>query len=52
MILTKFSLSIESNGAERSQRPQGKKEKPGPLRAKLAEYLQGLEINFGILLLV
>ena len=41
-----------NTAAERIQRPMGKREVRGALRAKRAETSQGLEINFGKLLLV
>ena len=41
-----------NTAAERIQRPTGKRECRGALRAKRAETCQGLEINIGKLLLV
>ena len=44
-------IGVTFRAAQRNQRPRGKGERRGPLQAKRAEDFQGLDINFGELLL-
>ena len=44
--------NISRQDAKKILRPQGKRERQDPLQAKQAESFQGLDINFGKLLLV